>query len=59
MVALARRGRSTRLERRALDRWTCFQVRPSTLLDRASTFDELTDVMARPDRRPVRAICHT
>jgi threonine dehydrogenase-like Zn-dependent dehydrogenase len=58
-VAVARRGRRTTAERRALALDLLQDPAFDVLLTGASTFDELPDVMARLSDGRLRALCHT
>jgi threonine dehydrogenase-like Zn-dependent dehydrogenase len=58
-VAVARRGRRTRAERRALALDLLQDPAFDALLTGTSTFDELPDVMARLSDGRLRALCHT
>jgi threonine dehydrogenase-like Zn-dependent dehydrogenase len=58
-VAMARRGRRTTAERRALALDLLQDPAFDALLTGASTFDELPDVMARLSDGRLRALCHT
>ena len=58
-VAVARRGRRTAAERRALALDLLTDPAFDALLTGASTFDELPDVMARLSDGRLRALCHT
>ncbi|HEY2195849.1 MAG TPA: dehydrogenase, partial [Actinomycetospora sp.] len=56
---VARRGRRTPAERRALALDLLRDAAFDALLTGASTFDELPDVMARLSDGRLRALCHT
>lgn len=58
-VAVARRGRRTPAQRRALALDLLQDPAFDALLTGASTFDELPDVMARLSDGRLRALCHT
>jgi threonine dehydrogenase-like Zn-dependent dehydrogenase len=58
-VAVARRGRRTTAERRALALDLLQDPAFDALLTGTSTFDELPDVMARLSDGRLRALCHT